>query len=218
TEIALGLQASLRGGRLMEEGHLAPDMISLVKRNNAGKALEIARAARDMHGGNGISEEYQIMRHMLNLETVNTYEGTHDVHALILARPMTGIAAFWAASGGVQDAAVAHFLERASCPQRYAIQGVFGDPYRQAGDARDHLIDAVKQRAAPSHDDAIVEDVCGNFGRSAFKRPAHGVDDLGDGAAERFRQIGARDRHFPRHPAHRIAATDGNRDFFAIGQ
>ncbi|HLV08257.1 MAG TPA: acyl-CoA dehydrogenase [Croceibacterium sp.] len=94
TEIALGLQASLRVGRLMEEGHLAPDMISLVKRNNAGKALEIARAARDMHGGNGISEEYQIMRHMLNLETVNTYEGTHDVHALILGRAITGIAAF----------------------------------------------------------------------------------------------------------------------------
>lgn len=94
TEIALGLQASLRVGRLMEEGRLAPDMISLIKRNNAGKALEIARAARDMHGGNGISEEYQIMRHMLNLETVNTYEGTHDVHALILGRAITGIAAF----------------------------------------------------------------------------------------------------------------------------
>ncbi len=94
TEIALGLQASLRVGRLMEQGRLAPDMISLIKRNNAGKALEIARAARDMHGGNGISEEYQIMRHMLNLETVNTYEGTHDVHALILGRAITGIAAF----------------------------------------------------------------------------------------------------------------------------
>lgn len=94
TEIALGLQASLRLGRLMEEGRFAPDMISLVKRNNAGKALEIARAARDMHGGNGISEEYQVMRHMLNLETVNTYEGTHDVHALILGRAITGIAAF----------------------------------------------------------------------------------------------------------------------------
>jgi len=94
TEIALGLQASLRVGRLMDEGRFAPEMISLVKRNNAGKALEIARAARDMHGGNGISEEYQIMRHMLNLETVNTYEGTHDVHALILGRAITGIAAF----------------------------------------------------------------------------------------------------------------------------
>jgi glutaryl-CoA dehydrogenase len=94
TEIALGLQASLRVGRLMEEGRFAPEMISLVKRNNAGKALEIARAARDMHGGNGISEEYQVMRHMLNLETVNTYEGTHDVHALILGRAITGIAAF----------------------------------------------------------------------------------------------------------------------------
>jgi glutaryl-CoA dehydrogenase len=94
TEIALGLQASLRVGRLMEEGRFAPEMISLVKRNNAGKALEIARMARDMHGGNGISEEYQVMRHMLNLETVNTYEGTHDVHALILGKAITGIAAF----------------------------------------------------------------------------------------------------------------------------
>ena len=94
TEIALGLQASLRIGRLMDEGRFAPEMISLVKRNNAGKALEIARLARDMHGGNGISEEYQVIRHMLNLETVNTYEGTHDVHALILGRAITGIAAF----------------------------------------------------------------------------------------------------------------------------
>jgi len=94
TEIALGLQGSLRVGRLMDEGRFAPEMISLVKRNNAGKALEIARAARDMHGGNGISEEYQVMRHMLNLETVNTYEGTHDVHALILGRAITGIPAF----------------------------------------------------------------------------------------------------------------------------
>ena len=94
TEIALGLQASLRVGRLFDEGRFAPEMISLVKRNNAGKALEIARWARDMHGGNGISEEYQVMRHMLNLETVNTYEGTHDVHALILGRAITGIAAF----------------------------------------------------------------------------------------------------------------------------
>ena len=93
-EISLGLQASLRVGRLMDEGRFAPEMISLVKRNNAGKALEIARAARDMHGGNGISEEYQVMRHMMNLETVNTYEGTHDVHALILGRAITGIAAF----------------------------------------------------------------------------------------------------------------------------
>ena len=94
TEVALGLQASLRVGRLMDEGRFAPEMISLVKRNNAGKALEIARWARDMHGGNGISEEYQVIRHMLNLETVNTYEGTHDVHALILGRAITGIAAF----------------------------------------------------------------------------------------------------------------------------
>jgi glutaryl-CoA dehydrogenase len=94
TEIALGLQASLRVGRLLDEGRFAAEMISLVKRNNAGKALEIARWARDMHGGNGISEEYQVIRHMLNLETVNTYEGTHDVHALILGRAITGIAAF----------------------------------------------------------------------------------------------------------------------------
>jgi glutaryl-CoA dehydrogenase len=94
TEIALGLQASLQVGRLMEEGRFAPEMISMIKRNNVGKALEIARAARDMHGGNGISEEYQVIRHMLNLETVNTYEGTHDVHALILGRAITGIAAF----------------------------------------------------------------------------------------------------------------------------
>jgi glutaryl-CoA dehydrogenase len=93
-EIALGLQASLRVGRLLDEGRFAPEMISLIKRNNAGKALEIARWARDMHGGNGISEEYQVIRHMLNLETVNTYEGTHDVHALILGRAITGIAAF----------------------------------------------------------------------------------------------------------------------------
>jgi glutaryl-CoA dehydrogenase len=94
SEIALGLQASLRVGRLMEQGAIAPEPISLVKRNNAGKALAIARAARDMHGGNGISEEYPVMRHMLNLETVNTYEGTHDVHALILGRAITGLSAF----------------------------------------------------------------------------------------------------------------------------
>jgi glutaryl-CoA dehydrogenase len=95
TEIALGLQGSLRVGRLMDEGRMAPEMISLVKRNNCGKALDIARMARDMHGGNGISEEYQVMRHMLNLETVNTYEGTHDVHALILGRAQTGLQAFF---------------------------------------------------------------------------------------------------------------------------
>ncbi|MEG3122875.1 acyl-CoA dehydrogenase [Sphingomonas sp. GB1N7] len=94
TEIALGLQASLRVGRLMDEGRFAPEMISIVKRNNVGKALDIARMARDMHGGNGISGEYQVMRHMMNLETVNTYEGAHDVHALILGRAITGIAAF----------------------------------------------------------------------------------------------------------------------------
>jgi glutaryl-CoA dehydrogenase len=94
TEIALGLQASLRVGRLMDEGRFAPEMVSIVKRNNCGKALDIARASRDMHGGNGISGEYGVMRHMMNLETVNTYEGAHDVHALILGRAITGIAAF----------------------------------------------------------------------------------------------------------------------------
>ncbi len=95
TEIALGLQSSLRVGRLMDEAKAAPEMISIVKRNNCGKALEIARAARDMHGGNGISEEYQVIRHMMNLETVNTYEGTHDIHALILGRAQTGLQAFF---------------------------------------------------------------------------------------------------------------------------
>ncbi|QIQ88043.1 MAG: acyl-CoA dehydrogenase [Erythrobacter sp.] len=94
SDIALGLQASLRVGRLMDEHRFSPDMISIVKRNNVGKALDIARMARDMHGGNGISEEYQVIRHAVNLETVNTYEGTHDVHALILGRAITGIAAF----------------------------------------------------------------------------------------------------------------------------
>src|SRR6056297_120189 len=95
TEITLGLQGSLRVGRLMDEGRAAPEMISLVKRNNCGKALDIARMARDMHGGNGISEEYMVMRHAQNLETVNTYEGTHDVHALILGRAQTGLQAFF---------------------------------------------------------------------------------------------------------------------------
>jgi glutaryl-CoA dehydrogenase len=94
TEIALGLQSSLRVGRLMDEGKMAPQMISLVKRNNCGKALDIARVARDMHGGNGISSEFHVMRHAQNLESVNTYEGTHDVHALILGRAITGIQAF----------------------------------------------------------------------------------------------------------------------------
>ncbi|MDF2493231.1 acyl-CoA dehydrogenase [Sphingomonas sp.] len=94
TEIALGLQASLRVGRLMDEGRFAPEMVSIVKRNNVGKALDIARVSRDMHGGNGISGEYQVMRHVMNLETVNTYEGAHDVHALILGRAITGIPAF----------------------------------------------------------------------------------------------------------------------------
>jgi glutaryl-CoA dehydrogenase len=95
TEITLGLQASLRVGRLFDEGRMAPEMVSLVKRNNCGKALEIARTARDMHGGNGISEEYHVMRHLMNLETVNTYEGAHDVHALILGRAQTGLNAFF---------------------------------------------------------------------------------------------------------------------------
>ena len=94
TEIALGLQAALRIGRMFEDGRLAPEAISIVKRNNCGKALEIARAARDMHGGNGISAEFHVMRHAANLESVNTYEGTHDIHALILGRAITGIAAF----------------------------------------------------------------------------------------------------------------------------
>ncbi|QOT73935.1 acyl-CoA dehydrogenase [Sphingobium fuliginis] len=94
TEIGLGLQASLRVGRMLDDGSFAPELISLVKRNNCGKALDIARAARDMHGGNGISGEFPVMRHMVNLETVNTYEGTHDVHALILGRAITGIPAF----------------------------------------------------------------------------------------------------------------------------
>ncbi len=94
TEITLGLQAALQVGRLMDSGDWAPEMVSLIKRNNCGKALDIARVARDMHGGNGISEEYGVMRHMVNLETVNTYEGTHDIHALILGRSQTGIQAF----------------------------------------------------------------------------------------------------------------------------
>ena len=94
TEITLGLQASLRVGRLMDEGRFAPEMVSIVKRNNVGKALDIARMSRDMHGGNGISGEYHVMRHLMNLETVNTYEGAHDVHALILGRAITGLAAF----------------------------------------------------------------------------------------------------------------------------
>ena len=95
TEITLGLHASLRVGRLFDEGKLAPEAISIVKRNNCGKALDIARLSRDMHGGNGIHAEYQVMRHLMNLETVNTYEGTHDVHALILGRAQTGIQAFF---------------------------------------------------------------------------------------------------------------------------
>lgn len=94
TEIALGLQASLRVGRLFDQGLAAPEMISLIKRNNCGKALDIARQARDMHGGNGIQEEYHVMRHSQNLETVNTYEGTHDIHALVLGRAITGLQAF----------------------------------------------------------------------------------------------------------------------------
>jgi glutaryl-CoA dehydrogenase len=94
TEITLGLQAALRVGRRLDENVLIPETISLLKRNNCGKALDIARIARDMHGGNGISAEFQVMRHAANLETVNTYEGTHDVHALILGRAITGLSAF----------------------------------------------------------------------------------------------------------------------------
>ncbi len=94
TDISMGLQASLQVGRLMDKAQAAPEMISLIKRNNCGKALDIARIARDMHGGNGISEEFQVIRHMMNLETVNTYEGTHDVHALILGRAITGLQSF----------------------------------------------------------------------------------------------------------------------------
>ncbi len=94
TEIALGLQAALRAGRMFDEGTLSPEAISIIKRNNCGKALDIARVARDMHGGNGISAEFHVIRHAINLETVNTYEGTHDVHGLILGRAITGIAAF----------------------------------------------------------------------------------------------------------------------------
>jgi glutaryl-CoA dehydrogenase len=94
TEIAIGLQACLRAGRLLDAGRLAPETISLIKRNSCGKALDIARTARDMHGGNGIMDEYHVMRHVMNLETVNTYEGTHDIHALILGRAQTGLQAF----------------------------------------------------------------------------------------------------------------------------
>jgi glutaryl-CoA dehydrogenase len=94
TEIALGLQVALRIGRLLDEGRATPEMISLAKRNATGKALDIARAARDMHGGNGIADEFHVIRHVMNLEAVNTYEGTHDIHALILGRAQTGIAAF----------------------------------------------------------------------------------------------------------------------------
>jgi glutaryl-CoA dehydrogenase len=94
TEIAIGLQACLRAGRLMDEKRLAAETISLIKRNSCGKALEIARMSRDIHGANGIIDEYHVIRHAMNLETVNTYEGTHDIHALILGRAQTGIAAF----------------------------------------------------------------------------------------------------------------------------
>jgi glutaryl-CoA dehydrogenase len=94
TEITIGLQAALRAGRLMDEGRCAPELVSLIKRNSCGKALDIARVARDIHGGNGIMDEFHVIRHVLNLETVNTYEGTHDIHALILGRAQTGIQAF----------------------------------------------------------------------------------------------------------------------------
>jgi glutaryl-CoA dehydrogenase len=94
TEIALGLQGCLRLGRMKDEGIASPEITSIMKRNSCGKSLDIARMARDMHGGNGISDEYGVVRHMLNLEVVNTYEGTHDIHALILGRAQTGIQAF----------------------------------------------------------------------------------------------------------------------------
>jgi glutaryl-CoA dehydrogenase len=94
TEITLGLHAVLRLGRLIDEDRVAPEMISILKRNSCGKALDIARIARDMHGGNGISDEFHVIRHVMNLEAVNTYEGTHDIHALILGRAQTGISAF----------------------------------------------------------------------------------------------------------------------------
>ena len=94
TEITLGLQSVLRVGRLIDDNQMKPEMISLVKRNSTGKALEIARIARDMHGANGVSDEYHVIRHVMNLEAVKTYEGTHDIHALILGRAQTGIAAF----------------------------------------------------------------------------------------------------------------------------
>jgi glutaryl-CoA dehydrogenase len=94
TEITLGLNACLRLGRLKDQGRAAPEVVSMLKRNNAGKALDVARMARDMHGGNGISDEYHVIRHVMNLEAVNTYEGTHDIHALVLGRAQTGIPAF----------------------------------------------------------------------------------------------------------------------------
>ncbi|MBM4198033.1 MAG: acyl-CoA dehydrogenase, partial [Gammaproteobacteria bacterium] len=94
TEIAVGLQACLRAGRMLDDDRCPAELISLIKRNSAGKALEVARLARDMHGGNGIVDEYHVIRHLMNLETVNTYEGTHDIHALILGRAQTGIQAF----------------------------------------------------------------------------------------------------------------------------
>ena len=94
TEITLGLQAALRVGRLMDEGRATPEMVSLIKRNATGKALDIARKSRDMHGGTGVADEFHVIRHMLNLEAVNTYEGTHDIHALILGRAQTGLNAF----------------------------------------------------------------------------------------------------------------------------
>ena len=94
TEIAIALQAVLRLGRLMDQGRATPELVSLCKRNSCGKALEVARIARDMHGGNGVADEYHVIRHVMNLEAVNTYEGTHDIHALILGRAQTGIQAF----------------------------------------------------------------------------------------------------------------------------
>ena len=146
TKIALGLQGALRVGRLMDEGRAAPEMISLIKRNNCGEALDIARLARDMHGGNGIQIEYQVMRHLANLETVNTYEGTHDVHALILGRAQTGLQAFFYGMGalsGVRVVELARILAGPWIGQTLAdlgadvvkVESPDGDDTRQLGPA-----------------------------------------------------------------------------------
>ena len=117
TDIALGLQGALRLGRMLEAGRAAPPSISLMKRNNCGKALDIARVARDMHGGNGISDEYHVMRVLSNLETVNTYEGTHDIHALILGRAQTGIQAFFGDRSATVCGVRLRVTGRGRCPK-----------------------------------------------------------------------------------------------------